>query len=126
MRKNRLQAKDNRQTVIDVASRIYRRHAFSRIGLKDRMKGAGLPQGAFYKQPASKVDTAAKSSGRAMEGAAHRWSTFTAENTEDLVGVSLLLRAVNDEHLSTRFLQLAAGSVLTDSVVCAASQRPRQ
>ena len=59
MRVNRAQAAENRQNVIDVASRLFREHGFDGIGLKDLMKGAGLTQGAFYKQFASKEDLAA-------------------------------------------------------------------
>ena len=78
MRVSRVQAEQNRQTVIDVASRLFREHGFDGIGLKDLMKGAGLTQGAFYKQFASKEDLAAKASRRALESAAGRWSAAVA------------------------------------------------
>jgi TetR/AcrR family transcriptional repressor of nem operon len=54
-----VQAEENRQTVINVASRLFRKHGFDGIGLKDLMEGAGLTQGAFYKQFTSKDDLAA-------------------------------------------------------------------
>ena len=69
MRVSRIQAEENRQTVINVASRLFREHGFDGIGLKDLMKGAGLTQGAFYKQFASKDDLAAQASRRALESA---------------------------------------------------------
>ncbi len=50
MRVSRVQAEENRQAVINVASRLFREHGFDGIGLKDLMAGAGLTQGAFYKQ----------------------------------------------------------------------------
>jgi AcrR family transcriptional regulator len=56
---------ENRQTVINAASRLFREHGFDGIGLKDLMEGAGLTQGAFYKQFASKEDLAAQASRRA-------------------------------------------------------------
>ncbi|RWM24486.1 TetR/AcrR family transcriptional regulator [Mesorhizobium sp.] len=83
MRVSRIQAEKNRQTVIDVASRLFREHGFDGIGLKDLMKGAGLTQGAFYKQFASKEDLAAQASRRAMESAADRWAAATAANPGD-------------------------------------------
>ncbi|WP_192244670.1 TetR/AcrR family transcriptional regulator [Mesorhizobium silamurunense] len=86
MRVSRIQAEKNRQTVIDVASRLFREHGFDGIGLKDLMKGAGLTQGAFYKQFASKEDLAAQASRRAMESAAHRWAAATAANPGDPLG----------------------------------------
>jgi TetR/AcrR family transcriptional repressor of nem operon len=86
MRVSRIQAAENRQTVIDVASRLFRERGFDGIGLKDLMKGAGLTQGGFYKQFASKEDLAAQASRRALESATLRWSAATAANPEDPLG----------------------------------------
>ncbi len=74
MRVSRVQAAENRQTVIDMASRLFRSRGFDGIGLKDLMNGAGLTQGAFYKQLASKEDLAAPASRRALESASRRGS----------------------------------------------------
>jgi TetR/AcrR family transcriptional repressor of nem operon len=86
MRVSRIQAAENRQTVIDVASRLFREHGFDGIGLKDLMKGAGLTQGAFYKQFASKDDLAAQASERALESATRRWSAAAESNPKDPLG----------------------------------------
>lgn len=83
MRVSRIQAEENRQTVIDVASRLFREHGFDGIGLKDLMKGAGLTQGGFYKQFASKEDLAVQASKRALESASRRWSEAAAANPKD-------------------------------------------
>ncbi|MEI9411584.1 TetR family transcriptional regulator [Mesorhizobium salmacidum] len=87
MRVSRSQAEQNRQTVIDVASRLFREHGFDGIGLKDLMKGAGLTQGAFYKQFESKDDLAAQASRRAMEHATRRWSAVAAGSPDPLEAV---------------------------------------
>ena len=89
MRVSRIQAEKNRQTVIDVASRRFRERGFDGIGLKDLMESAGLTQGAFYKQFASKEDLAAQASGRALESASRRWSDAIAANPGDPLGVVL-------------------------------------
>ncbi|WP_315831582.1 TetR/AcrR family transcriptional regulator [Bradyrhizobium prioriisuperbiae] len=188
MRVSRIQAAENRETVINVASRLFRERGFDGIGLKDLMEGAGLTQGAFYKQFASKEDLTAQASKRALESAFQRWSAAAAANPQDplgaviafylsmdhraermdgcpvaalgsdaarqgadvkasfeagireylqllsrwvgdgdepsdktmallstMVGAVVLSRAVNDERLSERFLQAAAGSVLAGS-----------
>ncbi|RXT57415.1 TetR family transcriptional regulator [Bosea sp. Tri-44] len=94
MRVTRQQAEENRQTVIDVASRLFRQHGFDGIGLKDLMAGAGLTQGAFYKQFESKDDLAAQASRRALESASGRWSAAARSNPEDP------LSAVVDFYLS--------------------------
>ena len=86
MRVSRMQAAENRETVINVASRLFRERGFDGIGLKDLMKGAGLTQGAFYKQFASKEDLAAQASRRAMESATDRWSAGTEAKPEDPLG----------------------------------------
>ena len=80
MRVSRMQAAENRQTVINVASRLFRERGFDGIGLKDLMEGAGLTQGAFYKQFASKEDLAVEASKRALESASGRWSDAAARD----------------------------------------------
>ncbi|QPB23842.1 TetR/AcrR family transcriptional regulator [Rhizobium sp. 007] len=87
MRVSRVQAEENRETVINVASRLFREHGFDGIGLKDLMKGAGLTQGAFYKQFSSKDDLAAQASRRAMESATRRWSAAAVDNSNPLEAV---------------------------------------
>ena len=86
MRVSRSQAAENREAVINVASRLFRKRGFDGIGLKDLMKGAGLTQGAFYKQFESKEDLAAQASRRALAGAYRRWSTAAASNPQDPLG----------------------------------------
>jgi TetR/AcrR family transcriptional regulator, transcriptional repressor for nem operon len=86
MRVSRAQAAENRRTVINVASRLFRERGFDGIGLKDLMKGAGLTQGAFYKQFESKDDLAAQASRRALESAFQRWSTAAEDNPQDPLG----------------------------------------
>ncbi len=87
MRVSRAQAEQNRETVINVASRLFREHGFDGIGLKDLMKGAGLTQGGFYKQFASKDDLAAQASRRALESATRRWSTAAATSSDPLEAI---------------------------------------
>lgn len=86
MRVSRIQAAENRETVINVASRLFREHGFDGIGLKDLMKGAGLTQGAFYKQFASKDDLVAQASRRALESASRRWAAAAEANPQDPLG----------------------------------------
>jgi TetR/AcrR family transcriptional repressor of nem operon len=50
------------------------------------MKGAGLTQGAFYKQFTSKEDLAVQASRRALESATRRWSDAAAANPKDPLG----------------------------------------
>lgn len=86
MRVSRVQAAENRQNVINVASRLFRERGFDGIGLKDLMEAAGLTQGAFYKQFASKEDLAIEASNRALESASLRWSDAATQNPDDPLG----------------------------------------
>jgi len=101
MRVSRTQAEKNRQTVIDVASRLFREHGFDGIGLKGLMESAGLTQGAFYKQFASKDDLAAQASGRALESAFHRWSAAAEANPQDPLG-AVIAFYLSMEHCAER------------------------
>jgi len=101
MRVSRVQAEKNRQTVIDVASRLFREHGFDGIGLKDLMESAGLTQGAFYKQFASKDDLAAQASRRALESAYRRWSDAGAANPQDPLG-AVMAFYLSMEHRAER------------------------
>ncbi len=89
MRVSRVQAAENRETVINVASRLFREHGFDGIGLKNLMEGAGLTQGGFYKQFASKDDLMAQASRRALESAFDRWSAAAASNPADPLGAAV-------------------------------------
>jgi TetR/AcrR family transcriptional regulator, transcriptional repressor for nem operon len=101
MRVSRIQAEENRQTVINTASRLFREHGFDGIGLKDLMKGAGLTQGAFYKQFASKEDLAAQASRRALESAFSRWSAAAAADPDDPLG-AVIAFYLSDGHREER------------------------
>lgn len=101
MRVSRIQAAENRETVINVASRLFRKHGFDGIGLKDLMEGAGLTQGAFYKQFASKDDLAAQASRRAMESAFRRWSTAAEASPKDPLG-AVIAFYLSMEHRAER------------------------
>jgi TetR/AcrR family transcriptional repressor of nem operon len=111
MRVSRAQAEENRETVINVASRLFREYGFDGIGLKDLMKGAGLTQGGFYKQFASKDDLAVQASRRAMESATRRWSTVAATSPDPLEAViGLYLSAGHVEEKADGCPLVALGS----------------
>lgn len=94
MRVSRAQAEENRQAVINAASRLFRERGFDGIGLKDLMAGAGMTQGAFYKQFDSKEDLVAQASRRALQEALGRWAAAAVSRPDDP------LTAVVDFYLS--------------------------
>jgi TetR/AcrR family transcriptional regulator, transcriptional repressor for nem operon len=74
MRVSRAQAEENREAVINVASRLFREYGFEGIGLNDVMKAAGLTHGGFYKQFKSKEDLAVHACRRALDESVGKWS----------------------------------------------------
>lgn len=101
MRVSRAQAEENRQNVIEVASRLFKEHGFDGIGLKDLMEGAGLTQGAFYKQFASKEDLIAQASRRALETATKWWSDAAEANPKDPLGAVIGFYLTNEHQEAT-------------------------
>ena len=112
MRVSRAQAEANREAVVSAASRLFREHGFDGIGLKDLMKAAGLTQGGFYKQFASKDDLAAQASRRAMEITTGRWSAVLAANPDNPLEavIGLYLSAEHREETSDGCPMVALGS----------------
>ena len=101
MRVSRVQADANRQTVINVASQLFRKHGFDGISLKDLMKQAGLTHGGFYKQFASKEDLAALATARAVETAGSRLAQITDASAGSELA-ALLAFYLSSERLNER------------------------
>ena len=101
MRVSRTKAAENREAVINTASRLFRERGFDGIGLKDLMEGAGLTQGAFYKQFASKEDLATQASRRALESAYGRWTAAAEANPQDPLG-AVVAFYLSMEHCAER------------------------
>ncbi|ACB96165.1 TetR/AcrR family transcriptional regulator [Beijerinckia indica] len=97
MRVSRAQAAENRQKVIDVASRLFRERGLDGIGLNDLMKGAGLTQGGFYKQFESKEDLVAQACTRAIQTKLEQWSAI-AEKDQEHPFAALIGFYLNLEH----------------------------
>lgn len=73
MRVSREQAAQNRERIVETASRLFREKGYDGIGVADLMKSAGLTHGGFYGHFASKEDLLAEAFGKAMENSAIRW-----------------------------------------------------
>jgi TetR/AcrR family transcriptional repressor of nem operon len=82
VRVNRIQAEENRQAVIDAASRLFRERGFDGVGLAELMAAAGLTHGAFYKQFKSKDDLIAQACDRALETGIDGWRRAASEAGE--------------------------------------------
>jgi TetR/AcrR family transcriptional regulator, transcriptional repressor for nem operon len=73
MRVSRVQAAQNRERILDVATRLFREHGIDGIGVADLMKSAGLTHGGFYGHFKSKEDLVAQACGRAVARMRDNW-----------------------------------------------------
>src|SRR5712691_10425099 len=83
MRVSRDKAAENRERIVDTASRLFRQKGFDGVGLDAIMKDAGLTHGGFYGHFGSKDDLAAEAVTRALERSMEKQGRFT--NLHDLV-----------------------------------------
>ncbi len=83
MRVSQEQAAENRERIVDAASRLFRQNGFDGVGLDAIMKDAGLTHGGFYGHFGSKDDLAAEAVTRALERSTEKQGRFA--NLHDLV-----------------------------------------
>jgi TetR/AcrR family transcriptional repressor of nem operon len=83
MRVTREKAAENRERIVETASRMFRENGFDGVGVDAIMNGAGLTHGGFYGHFGSKDDLAAEAVARALERSAETQSRYT--NLSDLV-----------------------------------------
>src|SRR5215471_1322422 len=77
MRVSREKAAENRERIVDTASRLFREKGFDGIGLDAIMRDAGLTHGGFYRHFKSKDDLAAEAVTLALRRGADRRRRFT-------------------------------------------------
>ena len=72
MRISKEQARENREKVVETASRLFRERGFEGVGVSDLMKTAGFTHGGFYNHFSTKDALATE----ALESA---WSEMATE-----------------------------------------------
>ncbi|MFC3441370.1 TetR family transcriptional regulator [Sphingobium rhizovicinum] len=97
MKVSREQAARNRETVVDVASRLFRAHGVDGVGVGEVMRESGLTHGGFYNQFESKEALAAEACAAALAKSAVRWRAL-AEGAGEEGAAS----AIADSYLSAR------------------------
>src|SRR5438045_9403050 len=88
MKVSREQAAQNRERILEVASRLFRERGFEGIGVADLMKEAGLTHGGFYGHFSSKDELIAEASARALTRSLAIWSTVAERATDDPMSAS--------------------------------------
>jgi TetR/AcrR family transcriptional repressor of nem operon len=77
MRVSREKAQQNREKIVETASRLFRERGFDGVGVDAIMKEAGLTHGGFYGHFGSKDDLAAEALARALLRGNEKMSRFT-------------------------------------------------
>lgn len=101
MRKNRQDAAESRERVVQTASELFRDHGYDGIGIATLMQAAGLTNGAFYKQFASKEALIAEATAHALAGNADAWDAALAQAGKDPIA-ALERWYLTDTHLHGR------------------------
>ena len=83
MRVSRIQAAENRERILDVATRLFRERGIDGIGVDDLMKAAGLTHGGFYGHFKSKEDLVAQACARAVARMRQNWTNVVDQSTGD-------------------------------------------
>ena len=83
MRVSREKAVENRERIVETASRMFREGGFEGVGVDAIMNAAGLTHGGFYGHFGSKDELAAEAVARALERSVEKQSRYT--NLSDLV-----------------------------------------
>ena len=83
MRVSREKMTENRERIVETASRMFREHGFGGVGVDAIMHGADLTHGGFYGHFKSKDDLAAAAVTRALERSIEKQGRYTS--LQDLV-----------------------------------------
>lgn len=94
MRVTRAEAAENREKIVDAASRLFREGGVATTGVDAIMREAGLTHGGFYGHFASKDQLAAEACSRALARSLERWTSL-AQNDDPIA-------AIATHYLSTR------------------------
>jgi TetR/AcrR family transcriptional regulator, transcriptional repressor for nem operon len=106
MRVSREKAAENRERIVEAASRLFRENGFDGVGIDAIMSAAGLTHGGFYRHFGSKDDLAVEAVTRALERSAETQSRYTA--LKDLVSGYLSERHCADRANGCVIAALAA------------------
>jgi TetR/AcrR family transcriptional repressor of nem operon len=96
MRVSRAQAAENRERILEVATKLFRERGIDGIGVADLMKSAGLTHGGFYGHFKSKEDLVAQACSRAVARMRDNWIKVVSQSPAEP------LEALTNHYLSSR------------------------
>lgn len=123
MKLTREQAADNRQRIIETASRLFRQHGFDGVGLADLMKAAGFTHGGFYNHFPSKEALAAEAASSGLNHSTVKLSDALMD--ERKTGGSSLARYV-DRYLSPQHRDDRESGCTIAALACDAARQGKE
>jgi TetR/AcrR family transcriptional repressor of nem operon len=96
MKVSRIQAAENRERILDVATKLFRERGIDGIGVADLMQAAGLTHGGFYGHFESKEDLVAQACARAVQRMRQNWTQIIDQSPENP------LNALADNYLTSK------------------------
>jgi TetR/AcrR family transcriptional repressor of nem operon len=96
MKVSRIQTAENRERILDAATKLFRERGIDGIGVDDLMKAAGLTHGGFYGHFKSKEDLVAQACARAVSRMRQNWVNVVEQATGDP------LEALADTYLTAK------------------------
>ncbi len=83
MKVSRIQAAENRERILDVATKLFRERGIDGIGVADLMQAAGLTHGGFYGHFKSREDLVAQACARAVQRMRRNWAGIVDQANGD-------------------------------------------
>jgi len=83
MKVSRIQAAENHERILDIATRLFRERGIDGIGVADLMEAAGLTHGGFYGHFKSKEDLVSQACARAVTRMRQNWTNVIDQSTGD-------------------------------------------
>jgi len=83
MKVSRIQAAENHERILEIATRLFREQGINGVGVADLMEAAGLTHGGFYGHFESKEDLVAQACARAVARMRENWTNVIEEADGD-------------------------------------------
>ena len=96
MKVSRTQAAENRERILDVATKLFRERGIDGIGVADLMRAAGLTHGGFYGHFESKEDLVAQACARCVQRMRQNWTQIIDQSPGNP------LNALADNYLTSK------------------------
>lgn len=114
MKVTRAQSTQNRQRILDMASRAFRAKGFEGCSVADVMTAAGMTHGGFYGHFGSKAELEAEACEAALAAAGARWAT-AIEDSPDEALESIVTGYLSERHRDSPAIGCTFAALATEA-----------